>query len=99
MTVKIEIREETAAKLQAIADALHLSLDDYLAGIAALVPLHQANGEQRALEGHPLRELLDGLVGVIDSSVPDSDPSAQSRHTLFGQLLVEKFRKQGLKLP
>lgn len=98
MTVQIEVREETATRLQAIADALQLSLDDYLARIAALVPIHPANEEQKAQEERPLAELLDGLVGVIDSSVPDPDPSAQPRHTLFGQLLVEKFRKQGLKL-
>jgi len=99
MTVQIEVREETAMRLQAIADALQLSLDDYLARIAALVPLHPANGERKAQEERPLAELLEGLVGVIDSSAPDPDPSAQPRHTLFGQLLIEKFRKQGLKLP
>jgi len=38
MTVQIEVREETAAKLQAIANAMQLSLDDYLAGIATPVP-------------------------------------------------------------
>lgn len=38
MTVQIEVREETAAKLQAIANALQLSLDDYLAEIATPVP-------------------------------------------------------------
>lgn len=38
MTVQIEVREETAAKLQAIANAMQLSLDDYLAGIAMPVP-------------------------------------------------------------
>jgi hypothetical protein len=47
MTVQIEVREETAMRLQAIADALQLSLDDYLARIAALVPLHPSNRGRR----------------------------------------------------
>jgi hypothetical protein len=38
MTVQIEVREETAAKLQAIANAMQLSLDDYLAKIATHIP-------------------------------------------------------------
>jgi hypothetical protein len=94
MTVQIEVREETAMRLQAIADALQLSLDDYLARIAALVPLHASNAEQKAQEERPLAELLEGLVGVLDSSARDPDPSAKPRHTLFGQLLIEQFRKQ-----
>jgi hypothetical protein len=49
MTAQIEVREETATRPQAIADALRLSLDDYLARIAALVPLHPSNGESRSL--------------------------------------------------
>jgi hypothetical protein len=38
MTVQIEVREETAVKLQAMANALQLSLDDYLTSIAAYIP-------------------------------------------------------------
>lgn len=63
MTVQIEVREETAMRLQAIADALQLSLDDYLARIAALVPLHpsnMANRELKAQEERPLSDLLEG---------------------------------------
>jgi len=39
MTVQVEIKSETAAKLQAIAAALQLSLDGYLEKVAELVPL------------------------------------------------------------
>ena len=91
--------EKTLALMPGLSEGLlatlnGLSLDDYLARIAALVPLHPSNGEWKAQEERPLAELLEGLVGVIDSSAPDPDPSAQPRHTLFGKFLVEKFRKQ-----
>ena len=56
MTVQIEVRAETAMRLQAIADALQLSLDHYLSRIAALVPLHPSNEEQKAQEERPLAE-------------------------------------------
>ncbi len=36
-----------------------------------------------------------GLSVNVDSRVPD--PSSPQRPTLFGQLLTEEFRKQGLK--
>jgi hypothetical protein len=38
-----------------------------------------------------------GLVGMIDSSKPD--PDSPPTHTPFGQLLIEKYRKQGLIIP
>lgn len=96
MTVQIEVKEETAAKFRAIAEALKLPLEEYLAKVADLFPSPQQNGSQ---EERPLAELLEGLTGVFDSSVPDSSPSTQPRRTPFGQSLAEKFRKQGLTLP
>jgi hypothetical protein len=44
MTVQIEVKEETAIRLQAIAQALRLSLDDYLAKVAEIVSVPQPNG-------------------------------------------------------
>ncbi len=37
MTVQIEVREETATRLQTVAASLKLSLDEYLSRIADLV--------------------------------------------------------------
>lgn len=48
-------------------------------------------------EEKPLAELLEGLIGVIDSSKP-STPVAY-KPSLYGEGIVGKFRKQGLKLP
>lgn len=97
MTVQIEVSPEAAQIIEALkanAAALNLTLEAYLERIINAVPLLQTNGEWKAREEGPLAELLDGLVGVIDRSVPDPDPSAQPRHTAFGAHLLQEYRKQ-----
>ena len=92
----IEVDQSTAAILQALkykAAAQGLSLD------AILRPLAEGmNGAQTEEIKTPF-ELVHDLIGSIDSSAPDPDPSAQSRPTLIGGLVAEKLRKQGLKIP
>jgi hypothetical protein len=44
-----------------------------------------------------LAEALEGLVGVIDSREPA--PSFPQKKSDWGEIITEKFRKQGLKLP
>lgn len=93
MTVQVEIKSETAAKLQAIAAALQLSLDGYLEKVAELVPLPvtpETNGQPAAAKT-PF-ELGQAFIGAIDSSVPD--PDSPPIHTAFGQHLLEEHRKQ-----
>jgi len=56
------------------------------------------NGE---VEERPLPELLEGLVGVIDSRQASTEPLNQSetKDDAFGQGVIEKLMKQGLRLP
>jgi hypothetical protein len=99
MTVQIDVRPETAAKFQAAATALNLSLQEYLDRIASEIVLvssgqdSQSNGQQAPTPN----ELGKDFIGKIDSSVPD--PFAKPHKTAFGELLVEKHRKQELRLP
>jgi hypothetical protein len=58
-------------------------------------PLLAHEGES-STEERPLSLLLDGLIGVIDSSEGGTFPLERSA---YGEVLVEKFRKQGLRLP
>ena len=44
----------------------------------------------------PLSEALEGIVGALDST--DGSQSGHSS-TPFSELIAEKFRKQGLKIP
>jgi hypothetical protein len=55
------------------------------------------NGSQASFEERPLSEALEGLVGVIDSREPA--PPFPQKKSEWGEIIVEKFRKQGLKLP
>jgi hypothetical protein len=52
---------------------------------------------QSALEERPLSELLEGLIAVIDSREPFTQPERE--RDAFGEAVVEKLRKQGLRLP
>ena len=61
----------------------------------AILPLHGQDEESDETAGERLERL--GLIGMIDSSQPD--PDSPPRHTEFGRLLAEKFRKQGLRIP
>ncbi len=53
--------------------------------------------EQPSVEERPLSELMEGLVGMIDSREPCPPPTR--RRDAFGEGVIEKLRKQGLKLP
>ncbi len=97
MAVQVEIKAETAAKLQAIAASLRLSLDGYLEKVAELVPLPETNG-QPAASKTPY-ELGQAFIGATDSSVLDPDPAARPHDTLLGRMVAEKLKKQGLQLP
>ncbi len=100
MTVQIEVKAETAAQLQAIAQALQLSLDEYLGKVIGLVSWSATpapNEQSAATETRTPFELAQDSIGAIDSSVPD--PAARPHDTLMGRLVAEKLRKQGLKLP
>ncbi len=55
------------------------------------------NGNQSLGEERPLSELLEGLIGVIDSSEPT--PPFPHKPRAWGEAIEEKYRKQGLKIP
>ena len=55
------------------------------------------NGSQTQPEESLLSEALEGLVGIIDSREPA--PSFPQKKSEWGEIITEKFRKQGLKIP
>ena len=88
-----EIKPETAERLAILAKARGKSVDEYL---NSLLPPAYGHTEGEETIGQRLQR--KGLIGIIDSSQPE-DPDSPPRHTAFGQLVAEKLRKQGLKLP
>lgn len=55
------------------------------------------NGNSTTTEPTPSSEVLASLTGVIDSRA--TSPTSPRKRSAYGELVVEKFRKQGLKLP
>jgi hypothetical protein len=53
-------------------------------------------GDELPIEERPLSELLEGLIGAIDSREPFTPP--KRKRDAFGEAVVEKLKKQGLKL-
>lgn len=98
MTTKIEVREETAVKLQSLADGLQLSLDEYLARIAGLFAFPQTNGHAKVVEEKTPIELVEDLIGSVDSSLP-VDPNSPPHRPPMYFVVAEKLKKQGLKTP
>jgi hypothetical protein len=81
--VQIEVREETVLRLQAVAEALKLSLDDYLARVADLVPNPKSNGAPPATE--ELDPQGKAMLAVLERSaerLKDLPVSGETRDTL-----------------
>ena len=98
VTLQEQIAPDIAQAILALASASGQSVNDYLRNMIGLnaekrAGLNPGNGN----EEKPLAELLEGLTGVVDSSIPD--PASPPKHTAFGQHLLEKHRKHGENLP
>lgn len=96
MTVQIDVTPETAIKFQAAAAALNLSTQEYLERVAALLYSGRSSDLDQS-QGKTPYELGKEFIGKIDSGIQDS--SARPHKTVFGELLLEKYKKQGLDLP
>lgn len=55
------------------------------------------NANSSATEESPATEVLTALTGVIDSRKKSSN--SPRKRSAYGDAVIEKFRKQGLKLP
>ncbi len=89
MSQMIELPDEVYEALTAAARARGLTPAEWLAD-----NLHV----RRAQPARPLSELLEGLTGVIDSSVEPRHRSPAHANP-FGDALADKFAKQGLRRP
>jgi hypothetical protein len=83
------------AKLQAIANALQLSLDEYLSRFAELVALPRLNGQEKAEALTPF-EMVEDLIGSVDSNERASIKTKRhpSLEMDFGAYLIEKHNKE-----
>lgn len=65
--------------------------------LTVLDEISSENGNTTTTEATSTTEVLAALSGVIDSR--DTPPTVPCKRSAYGELVVEKFRKQGLKLP
>lgn len=88
-----EIKPETVKRLSDLAKASGKSVDEI---VRDLLPPLDPHAEDEETIGERLQR--KGLIGVIDSSEPPDPASPPHRSALY-ELVADKFRKQGLKLP
>lgn len=65
--------------------------------LTILDEIYPENGNTTTTEANSTTDVLAALSGVIDSRV--TSPTAPRKRSVYGESVVEKFRKQGLKLP
>ena len=98
MTVQINVKQETAVKLQGVAQRLGLTVDDYLERITASLVLSANEEPENGAETIGQRLERKGLLGLIDSSLPLESDSPVRRDALF-EMIAEKLKPQGITVP
>jgi len=92
-TQTIEISQEVYKALMAEVELRGMTIEEFLKSFLLQIT-NQIEQSDKTIGERLERK---GLIGSIDSSIPD--PSSPPIHSPFGQLLIEKFRKQGLNFP
>ena len=82
----IELPDELYRDLERVARERGLTPADW---IATTLP-----GRSGAIDQAPLAELLQGLIGAVDSAKEQRSGQARSP---FGELIARKFERQGLR--
>jgi predicted CopG family antitoxin len=88
MARTIELPEDVYENLEKAARERGMTASDW---IASVVPGDQDSSNQRSLH-----EVLQSLVGAIDSS---EEPTTGYAPTAISELVLEKLQKQGLRRP
>ena len=65
--------------------------------LTVLDEIYPENGNTTMSEPNSTTEVFAALTGVIDSRA--TSPTSPRKRSAYGDLVVEKFRRQGLKLP
>jgi hypothetical protein len=82
----VELPDELYRDLERVAQERGLTSADW---IATTLP-----GRSGAIDQQPLSELLQGLIGAVNST--KERRSSQAR-TPFGELIARKFKREGLR--
>jgi hypothetical protein len=86
MSRTLELPDELYRDLERVAPERGITPADW---IATVLPAGSCPAEPQ-----PLSELLNGLIGAVDST---QEPKSDQARTPFGELIAKKFERQGLR--
>ena len=89
MAQNLQLSDEVYDDLKKLAEARNVTPEEW---VAAKV----LEERPKDLEERPLSELLEGLIGAIDSS---EEPLRGHPRTRLGDLIAAKLERQGIKRP
>src|SRR3954453_20633700 len=91
MTHRVELPDHVYQIAERAARREGITPDEWIAATVSRAGTPVAADEMPG--ERPLSEVLQGLVGVVDSK---TDPRHEPRRTVVGDIIAEKFRKQGI---
>ena len=86
MSRTLELPDELYRDLERVARERGLTPADW---IASTLP-----GGSGSIDQEPLSDLLQGLIGVVDST---NEPRSDRARTSYGERIARKFERQGLR--
>lgn len=92
-THQVELPDEVYRIARRAAEQEGVTPEEWIAATVFRAGLPVPTTGGLASVAHTLSEALAGLIGVVDSR---SEPVHQPRRTAVGDLIAEKFRKQGI---
>lgn len=93
MTHQVELPEHVYQIARQAADKEGITPEEWIAATLSRAGTPVLANDAPEVGERPLSEVLAGLIGVVDSRV---DPPRERRRTAVGDLIAEKFRKQGI---
>jgi len=86
MSRTLELPDELYRDLERVARERGLTPADW---IASTLP-----GGSGSIDQEPLSDLLQGLIGIVDSA---TEPRSDRARTSYGERIARKFERQGLR--
>jgi plasmid stability protein len=92
MTITINLPPEEESRLRRRAARQGKDLNDFVRGVVQREATQEGYLEEPK-EGHSLAEVLEGLIGTLNSGKPHLAENAEEE---FGKGLMEEYQAQGL---
>jgi hypothetical protein len=94
--ITVELNENAENRLRVSAEAKGIAVETYAKELLENFLGSPATSSDQNGTGQSAAEALGDYIGALDSSILAPDPRYR---TSFGEILDEKFAKQGITLP